>query len=246
MSAQVSRADLLRALHLGREYALALEHTDAIWWGFVPPLRRAPRPAAQASMVIQLPAVEARPSADTTATVAPKARSALRMPEVWVAERVTSENVEQSDGASAEPLAQRPPLQPEEILPPDAPKVRYQDLVPLPRLVRPLSFELRQARPGAIDVQALLRASARRRWPRNPPRRSWAAWPQSLVVLLDVSPQLFPYRHDMYRLVGLLQGLVPKVQLKFLAGWDGPQGRWPMTPQPRTNSLFNRSRGRPI
>jgi formylglycine-generating enzyme required for sulfatase activity len=226
MSAQVSRADLLRALHLGRDDALVLEHTDAIWWGYVPPLRHAQQPAAQAPMAIQLPVVEARPTADRTTTLAPKARSALRMLEVWVAERVTPENVERSDDASAEPLAQRAPLRPEEIQPPDAPSVSYQDLVPLPRLVRPLSTELRQARPGAIDVQALLRASARRRWPRNPPRRAWAAWPQSLVVLLDVSPQLFPYRRDMNRLVGLLRGLVPKMQLKFLAGWDGPQGRW--------------------
>jgi formylglycine-generating enzyme required for sulfatase activity len=226
MSAQVSRADLLRALHLGRDDVVVLEHTDAIWWGYVPPLRQAQQPPVQVSMAIPLPVAEPMPSADTTATVAPKARGALRMPEVWVAERVTPENVEQSDGGSAEPLAQRPPLRPEEILPPDAPRVRYQDLVPLPRLVRPLSSELRQPRPGAIDVQALLRASARRRWPRNPPRRAWAAWPQSLVVLLDVSPQLFPYRRDMNRFVGLLQGLVPKMQLKFLAGWDGPQGRW--------------------
>jgi Sulfatase-modifying factor enzyme 1 len=221
MSAQVSRADLLRALHLGHDRALALEHTEAVWWGYVMPAAQA---AASASLVIQLPPAEVTTGASVEVSVsAPKARSPLRMPEAWVAERL---NPKDTDEEGAEAAKQRPPLRPEDLQPPDEPNVRYQDLVPLPRLVRPLGVQLRQKRPGTVDVPALLRASAHRRWPRALPRNTRQVWPQALVVLLDFSVELFPYRHDMYRVAGLLRARVPKAQLQVRVGWHGPHGRW--------------------
>lgn len=221
MSAQVSRADLLRALHLGRDGTLALEHTETVWWGYAMPIAQAVAPAP---LVIQLPPAEIKTGASVNVSVSsPKARSPLRMLEAWVAERL---NPKDADEAGAGVVEQRPPLRPEDLQPPDEPKVRYQDLVPLPRLLRPLGIQLRQTRPGTVDLPALLRASAHRRWPRALPRNTRELWPQTLVVLLDFTVELFPYRHDMYRVAGLLQARVPKAQLQVLVGWHGPHGRW--------------------
>ena len=221
MSAQVSRADLLRALHLGRDGTLALEHTETVWWGYAMPIAQAVAPAP---LVIQLPPAEIKTGASVNVSVSsPKARSPLRMPEAWVAERL---NPKDADEEGAGVVEQRPPLRPEDLQPLDEPKVRYQDLVPLPRLVRPLGVQLRQTRPSTVDVPALLRASAHRRWPRALPRNTRQVWPQTLVVLLDFAVELFPYRHDMYRVAGLLQARVPKAQLQVRVGWHGPYGRW--------------------
>ena len=221
MSAQVSRADLLRALHLGRDGTLALEHTETVWWGYAMPIAKA---VASAPLVIQMPPAEIKTGASVNVSVSsPKARSPLRMPEAWVAERL---NPKDADEEGAGVVEQRPPLRPEDLQPLDEPKVRYQDLVPLPRLVRPLGIQLRQTRPGTVDVSALLRASAHRRWPRALPRNTRQVWPQTLVVLLDFAVELFPYRHDMYRVAGLLQARVPKAQLQVRVGWHGPYGRW--------------------
>lgn len=221
MSAQVSRADLLRALHLGRDRALALEHTETVWWGYAMPIAQAVAPAP---LVIQLSPAEIETGAGVNVSVSsPKARSPLRMPEAWVAERLNPKGAGE-EGAGV--VEQRPPLRPEDLQPPDEPEVRYQDLVPLPRLVPPLSNQLRQTRSGTVDVPALLRACAHRRWPRSLPRNTRQVWPQALVVLLDFAIELFPYRHDMYRVAGLLQALVPKAQLQVRVGWHGPRGRW--------------------
>lgn len=229
MSAQVGRADLLRALRLGREGALALEHTETTWWGYARPEQ--PRSTIE-PLVLNLPPAELVTGTNVEvpeAAAALKARSPLRMPEAWVAERITSgHGREEPEGTSA--LESRPPLRPEDLQPPDMPAVRYQDLVPLPRLVKPLYLQLRQARPGVVDLPALLRASARRRWPRTMPRSARQVWPQTLVLLLDVSTELFPYRRDMYRVAGLLRACVPKVQLQVRIGFDGLHGSW--TPWP--------------
>lgn len=221
MSAQVSRADLLRALHLGRDGALALEHTEGVWWGYARP---AAQSAVPAPLVIQLQPAEIRTDTGVDASLSvTKARSPLRMPGVWVAERL---NLKDTDGEGTGSTERQPLLSSDDLQPPDEPKVHYQDLVPLPRLVGPLSIQLRQTRQGTVDVPALLRASAHRRWPRGLPCTARQVWPQALVVLLDFAIELFPYRHDMYRVVGLLQARVPKAQLQVRLGWHGPHGVW--------------------
>lgn len=221
MSAQVSRADLLRALHLGRDGALALEHTDGVWWGYARP---AAQSAVPASLAIQMQPAEIRTDAGVDVSLSvPKVRSPLQMPGAWVAER---HNLKDADGDGTGSTERQPPLSSDDLQPSDEPKVRYQDIVPLPRLVGPLGIQLRQTRHGTVDVPALLRASAHRRWPRGLPRTARQVWPQALVVLLDFAIELFPYRHDMYRVVGLLQARVPKAQLQVRLGWDGPHGGW--------------------
>lgn len=229
--AQTGRADLLRALHLGLTGALALEHTDSAWWGYVPPAADAA--SAGVSEVLgglQLPRRDPEPQPAVSPATA---RSALRMPEVWRALRMDaaeadeaqaggSEDDRDSDDATARARLQRIG----DILPSDDVQVSYQDLMPWARLVGPLARALRQPRSGAVDVAALLRASARRRWPQHMPRRARHAWPSELVVLLDFSPQLFPYWHDMHRVVAGLQGLVPRAQLRVRIGEQGPFGAW--------------------
>lgn len=219
MPAQVGRADLLRALALGRAGAMALDHTDTLWWGYVPPEQEVPRTEEIGeSLELRLPPNE-RPHAPQTGTT--RARSALRMPEVWEAERLPDRRNEQPEApvrlAAFEAL---------ELQPADEPQGRCQDLLPLPRLARPLAAHLRRTQPGGIDLDALMRASARRQWPRRLPRLDRQAWPATLVVMIDASTDLFPYRYDMFRVVALLQALVPRAQLQVRMGADGPFGPW--------------------
>ncbi|TXH73743.1 MAG: hypothetical protein E6Q88_05010 [Lysobacteraceae bacterium] len=220
MPAQVGRADLLRALHLGCAGPLALEHTDAEWCGYVPRDLPAASNTEQAEVfALQFPGVRRMPAPVINR---PKARSALRMPEVWVAERIDP----QADPEPQPPPEHRTHLSAEELQPPDEPAVAYQDLVPLPRLARPLAAQLQRPQLADVDIAALLRASARRHWPRRLPRLTRQRWPSRLVLMLDVSIDLFPYHYDMYRVQALLQARVPRAQMQVWAGAHGPFGPW--------------------
>lgn len=219
MLAQVGRADLLRALCLGRTGPLALDHTDAVWWGYVPP-----EPDAivvdDVGQTLNLPFRSYEPPATSTPSPA-RARSALRMPEAWVAERL-----DKGSGESPDTPERSTVLTEVELQPPDEPQAAYKDLLPLPRLARPLAAQLRRPQAAGVNIAALLQASTRRQWPRRLPRLVRQTWPATLVVMLDVSTDLFPYRYDMYRVVALLQGLVPRAQLRVMTGADGPFGPW--------------------
>ncbi len=219
MPAQVCRADLLRALCLGRIGPLALDHTDAVWWGYVPP-----EPDAivveDVGQTLELPFRAHEPPATSTPSPA-RARSALRMPEAWVAERLDKGSGELPDTPERSTLLTELELQPL-----DEPQAAYRDLLPLPRLARPLAAQLRRPQAAGVNIAALLQASTRRQWPRRLPRLARQTWPATLVVMLDVSTDLFPYRYDMYRVVALLQALVPRAQLRVMTGAHGPFGPW--------------------
>lgn len=219
MPAQVGRADLLRALVLGRENALALDHTDTVWWGYVPPQRDA-NDTRDAGDTLELRLPPAQPSGRPQ-TAAMRARSALRMPEVWETQRLR----EEQDGLveASKPLTA---FEAQEIQPPDEPRGSHHDLLPLPRLAGPLAVQLRRTQAGGVDLAALLQASIRRRWPPRLPRLGRQTWPAKLVLMLDVGTDLFPYRYDMCRVSALIQGLVPRAQLRVLAGAHGPFGSW--------------------
>ncbi len=227
MLAQVGRADLLRALSLGRMGALALEHTDAVWWGYV-------LPEPDATMVEDAGQTLAwpfrAPEPPVASTPGPmRARSALRMPEAWVAERRDHDRADELDTSHLPTL-----LATNELQPLDEPRAAYQDLLPLPRLARPLAAQLRQSQAAGVNVAALLHASTRRQWPRRLPRLTRQSWPATLVLMLDVSTDLFPYRYDMYRVASLLQALVPRAQMRLMAGAHGPFGPWHVLHGPRT------------
>lgn len=219
MPAQVGRADLLRALSMGRAGPLVLDHTDAVWWGYVPP-----EPDAivveDAGQTLELPFRPYEPPATSTPSPA-RARSALRMPEAWVAERLDERSGELPDAPERSTL-----LTEVELQPPDEPQAAYRDLLPLPRLARPLAAQLRQPQAAGVNIAALVQASTRRQWPRRLPRLARQTWPATLVVMLDVSTDLFPYRYDMYRVAALLQALVPRAQLRVMTGAHGPFGPW--------------------
>lgn len=222
--AQVSRADLLRALDLGLKGPLTLEQNDAGWWGYLPPADAPAAEAGSASVSLRMPVPDPPPSPAAEAAMAsvPRPRTPLRMPEAWVAERITSRD-EDEDIVSADSVAA---LDPKTLRPPDVPLGVWHDLVPLPRLARSLAAHLREPRHGPVDLRALLRISAARRWPRRLPRKPRRVWPERLIVLLDVSDALFPYQHDMQRVRALLQGLLPRAHSSFFSGRDGPFGPW--------------------
>lgn len=196
-----------------------MDHTDAVWWGYVPP-----EPDAivvdDLGQTLNLPFRPYEPPATSTPSPA-RARSALRMPEAWVAERLDKGSGESPDAPQRSTL-----LTELELQPPDEPQAAYRDLLPLPRLAQPLAAQLRRPQAAGVNIAALLQASTRRHWPRRLPRLTRQTWPATLVVMLDVGTELFPYRYDMYRVVALLQALVPRAQLRVMTGAAGPFGPW--------------------
>ena len=225
MHAQVGRADLLRALSLGCTGSLALEHTDTIWWGYA--VSESPRERNQSrGEPLDLPVLSLLPPGEQRTS----ARSALRMPWAWVAEQLDSEETADEEGSPRHHVQ----LSAQELQPQDEPSVAYQDLVPLPRLIRSLSPQLQQPRPGGVDLPALVQASAGRRWPRRLPRLVRHVWPSSIVLMLDFSDGLYPYCYDMYRVVALLRAHIPRSQLQVVVGEHGPTGMWePLDADPR-------------
>lgn len=227
MRAQVGLGDLLRALHLHRERGgvdvLPLEGSATEGLRYLRLPEQSPTPS---SREVELKGLDRAPPSEDTSAPRLSARSPLRMPEVWSAERLTSDPGDSSgQGASAD--NRRFPLLPaEELFRKHPCEVGYEDLVPLPRLAQPLATRLRQPRPGAVDLPALVRAASRHRWPRSLPRSRRLAWPHTLVVVLDQSDALYPYWEDMRRLSGWVRARVPKAQLRLCALRDGPLGAW--------------------
>lgn len=231
MRAQVGLADLLRALHLHRDRGgvdvLPLEGGthDGLRY------RKQPESApVQSADTVELQGRRRDPPPADAPPPRLSARSALRMPEVWTAERLTPA----IDGSGARDASaerqQSSPLPAEELFRKHPRQVGYEDLVPHPRLAQPLATRLRQPRPGAVDVPALVRAASRQRWPRTLPRSRRLAWPHTLVVVLDQSDALYPYWEDMRRLSGWLRARVPKAQLRICMLRNGPLGAWRPSP----------------
>lgn len=226
MRAQVGLADLLRALHLhwDRGWIDTLPLEESEYQGLRYERRAGVSQEPEWASIEQLDAGAGgrgdvrRPRATS--------RSALRMSEIWISERVSPEVVDDGHPRGAMAADNLPTIPAEQLHRPDEPQVAYQDLVPLPRLVQALGTRLQQPRPWAVDVPALIRASVRRRWPQALPRSLRRVWPHTLVVVLDFSEELYPYRNDLHRLAKRIQAQVPKSQLQLRIVRHGPLGAW--------------------
>ena len=219
MRAQTGRADLLRALHLGCTGPLPLMHDDHHCWGFF--ARK--ETLLTAELHAPMGTVTGQMTVGSPAASPPSFRNPLRMPEVWLATLHEREEEEEEEDDETEAVR---PIDSAELVPPDEPQVAYQDMVPLPRLLRALENAFAQLQHRGLHLPALVQAAARRQWPSRMPLRPMARWCPELIVALDFSMALYPYRHDMHRVVALLRRHFSQTALRVWVGEYGPNGAW--------------------
>ena len=222
--AQTGRAELLRALALGADGPLTLDAHGAVWFGFAPEeKRRAPAVEGAGVMVM----------ARATGGMAPQESDAdeetlqppLQMDTIWA---VVEHTEIPGDEAPTDPIPQVEPITEDEA------KARcterqfeFEDLVPWARLTPVLRQRLAKSHRAGVDMVALCRAVARQQPLRHHlPQHTRTRWHPDLVVALDFSPRLWPYRWDMHRLCAQLRRQCGRhgVSLRILS--NGPWGQW--------------------
>ena len=214
------RADLLRALAQGVESPLALDAGESGWFGY----RQRPK------RVVPIPTIElhVQPVVPTTATPAPEApnpdrRQPLQMETIWAVVERTSVSTEATDEAPGEVAVQ--PITEEEARGLDR-IVDYEDLIPWARLTPVLRCRLSQPRRGGIDLKRLCWQVANQRPLKQLPRQVLSRWHPDIVVALDFSPRLWPYRWDMHRLCEQLRRHCGRTGLSLRLLAHGPWGGW--------------------
>jgi hypothetical protein len=214
------RADLLRALAQGVEAPLALDAGESGWFGYRQrPKRVVPKSVAEPQVQPVVPA---------TATAAPEAagpdrRQPLQMESIWAVVERTSVSAEATDEAPGEVAVQ--PITEEEARGLDR-IVDYEDLIPWARLTPVLRRRLSQPRRGGIDLKRLCRQVANQRPLKQLPRQVLSRWHPDIVVALDFSPRLWPYRWDMHRLCEQLRRHCGRTGLSLRLLAHGPWGGW--------------------
>lgn len=104
--------------------------------------------------------------------------------------------------------------------------IDFEDLVPQARLMPALRRLLGANRAGPLDLDRLTRQVAACRIPRHLPRRSSPRWHPDLVVVLDFSTRLWPYRWDMHQLANRLMRVVGRSGVSLRIVERGPLGPW--------------------
>ena len=225
--AQTGRAELLRALHLGAGNTFALEHDDHVWWGY----ERQPEIAAPLpSLTIEVPEavnpLPGRPAPPLDVPVDDPLRQPLQMPVAWVLHRQDERDLPQE-------LQGLPKLTEAELGALASEPLPYRDLVPWARALPGLRRHTDRQVAGGIDWPRLSTALARQELPRRLPRRHWQRWPQQVILVLDFSPRLAPYRWDFHRLALQLDAHLPAAALLVRVLQHGPAGPWTAWPHPR-------------
>jgi formylglycine-generating enzyme required for sulfatase activity len=213
----VGRADLLRALAVAPRDVLALDIDDTGWFGYLrrdepvpPPVR--PEPAAV-------------PRSAAATEPATGGRLPLRMPFAFAVVRRDQRAPAEGD-VEAERVT-RGPLDAVAAEPQSVVRlIDYQDLVPQARLVPALRRDLGATRAGPLDVARVIEDLAAGRVRRRLPRRMLRRWHPDLVVVLDFSPRLWPYRADMHRLAARLVRHCGRSGVSLRIVDRGPFGPW--------------------
>ena len=211
----VGRADLLRALAVAPRDYLALENNAQGWFGYV---REAPEQRPEPLTL----------DASATQPETPPERGTelpLKMPFVYA--EVQREYLAPS---AAQPLSAPAQVKPIDEALAQAPSaqclIRYEDLVPQARLLPALRRFLSTLRPGALDIAQLTQQLAERNLPRHLPRLKRRRWHPDVVVLLDFSPRLWPYREDMHRLAERMQQHCGRSAVSLRVVKHGALGPW--------------------
>ena len=222
--AQTGRAELLRALVLGADGPLTLDAHGAVWFGFAPEEQRRAPAVEGAGVMVMARATGGMAQQESDAdeeTLQPP----LQMDTIWA---VVEHTEIPGDEAPTDPIPQVEPITEDEA------KARcterqfeFEDLVPWARLTPVLRQRLAKSHRAGVDMVALCRAVARLQPLRHHlPQRTRTRWHPDLVVALDFSSRLWPYRWDMHRLCAQLRRQCGRhgVSLRVLS--NGPWGQW--------------------
>lgn len=149
-------------------------------------------------------------------------RQPLRMPSVWhVSHEEQIESFGPADPRTLQPLTEADlvPAQPASL-------VRHEDLVPFARLMPALHRHLSRTVAARLDIPAWVQAAASQRLLRHPPREARRRWHPDLVVAMDLSDRLYPYRHDVHQLARQLTRHCGQTGLSLRCMQQGPAGGW--------------------
>jgi formylglycine-generating enzyme required for sulfatase activity len=216
---RVSLADLLRLLAVADRGELILDNDGETWFGYV----RGESPHAFQPEVA-FPSLPLPPSVRSAAKPTRRSKS-LQMPFVTgIVERETTQPVV-NDMQRHREIAPLTPADTESRTQ-GVPQVGFEDLVPKARLLPVLRRVLAATRTGGFDVARLVKSLADCNLPRQLPRQRWLRWHPELVVVLDFSDRLWPYREDMHRLAEQLLQLCGRSMVSLRILNHGPSGPW--------------------
>lgn len=213
------RADLLRLLAVVPRGNLVLDQDASGWFGYV---RRAT--GRQIDVEGRL---EAEVSLRAKAEVSSERKAPLQLPFLHVlVHRETRPQLDPQDPALRDWENASEITEEDARSLSDRRLIEFEDLVPQARLMPALRRLLGADRAGPLDLDRLTRQVAACRIPRHLPRRSSPRWHPDLVVVLDFSTRLWPYRWDMHQLAKRLLRLVGRSSVSLRIVERGPLGPW--------------------
>jgi formylglycine-generating enzyme required for sulfatase activity len=213
------RADLLRLLAVVPRGNLVLDQDASGWFGYV---RRATGRQIESSVRLQ-----AAVSLQARAEVTRERKAPLQLPFLHVlVRRETRPQLDPQDPALRDWENATEITEEDARSLSDRRLIEFEDLVPQARLMPALRRLLGADRAGPIDLDRLTRQVAACRIPRHLPRCSSPRWHPDLVVVLDFSTRLWPYRWDMHQLAKRLLRLVGRTGVSLRIVERGPLGPW--------------------
>lgn len=218
---QTGRADLLRALALqGPKVDFGLDSGDRWWFGFVlrPEQASVPGPASEE-------AGQTVPPSAPPASPAPVHRP-LQMPQIWAVVERHDLHADRDNERSPEQVVLEPLDEAAARAASPHPLVAHEDLVPWARLNPVLRKTLSQPKPAGLDIQQLCHLMAAQRLPQRLPRQVRSRWNPDLVVALDFSERLWPYRSDLHQLCRQLLRQCGRTGLSLRVMAHGAFGGW--------------------
>lgn len=214
LQGSVSRADLLRALALYDRNSLTLDETAHVWHGY---LKREPEEQpASGDPQLMWSAIQTT-SHSREGSVLP-----LKLPYLWAVTKMTTSEPQ----TVSKRVEAGNPMTEDDARAKGEPLSLHRDLLSWARLSPALLKPLRQPRPGELDIARLVDQWARRERDSRWPRKMVARLPDKLVVYLDFSERLWPYRSDMHKLCRRLLALCGRDALSLRVVLNGPGGGW--------------------
>ncbi|WP_409993241.1 hypothetical protein, partial [Plasticicumulans sp.] len=154
-------------------------------------------------------------------------KPALKMPFVHL---IVQREARELSGSGASAVADlTDPLQPDDTAAQARKphwRIGFEDIVPAARLLPALRRHLGAVRSGRIDIDKLTDQLATGTLPARLPRRKIQRWHPELVVLLDFSERLWPYRWDMHQLAERLLQVCGRSGVSLRIIQRGPLWRW--------------------
>ena len=121
------------------------------------------------------------------------------------------------------------PLRLEEVMITSSqPALAKSPIVNQARLMPAAKRNLQSSRRAGLDIAQLIACLSQAKTLRRLPRKKMQGWAERLLVVLDISEALAPFREDMFAFVGHLQRWIGRsnLQVRIIADERYPAGNW--------------------